>query len=242
MADELTPQEKQEAINLLREEKKDLATSIGLMKERNKAMEGVIDVEKDIKKDRRTLSTDIGNQVTSVQESMMGGVEGFVSETFGPLGGFVNLFTMGFVRRRMENAKLETENVKATKKQNERLLGVLASRALAAEGITKEENANFEELKEAKRIASEVNFPSNVKFGIMVETPAAVQLINELCEVGIDFVSLGTNDLTQYTLALDRNNGEVQDLYDEMNPAVLNSIAYVLRRCKKYGFQLISKI
>ena len=47
MADELTPQEKQEAIDLLREEKKDLATSIGLMKQRNKAMEGVIDVEKE---------------------------------------------------------------------------------------------------------------------------------------------------------------------------------------------------
>ena len=96
---------------------------------------------------------------------------------------------------------------------------------------------SVEELKEAKRIASEVNFPSNVKFGIMVETPAAVQLINELCEVGIDFVSLGTNDLTQYTLALDRNNEEVQDIYDEMNPAVLNSISYVLRRCKKYGVE-----
>ena len=96
---------------------------------------------------------------------------------------------------------------------------------------------SIEELKEAKRIATEVNFPSNVKFGIMVETPAAVQLINELCEVGIDFVSFGTNDLTQYTLALDRNNENVQELYDEMNPAVLNSIAYVLRRCKKYGVE-----
>ncbi len=150
MADELTPQEKQEAIDLLREEKKDLATSIGLMKQRNKAMEGVIDVEKDIRKDRRTLSTDINNQVESVQENMMGGVEGFVSDTFGPLGGFINLFTMGFIRRRMANKKLEEENVKETKKQNERLLSVLADRALAAEGITKEETANFENLKTAK--------------------------------------------------------------------------------------------
>ena len=150
MADELTPQEKQEATDLLREEKKDLATSIGLMKQRNKAMEGVIDVEKDIKKDRRTLSTDIGNQVQSVQESMMGGVEGFVSETFGPLGGFVNLFTMGFIRRRMENKKLEIENVKATQKQHDRLLGIMADRALGAEGITRAETANFDELKVAK--------------------------------------------------------------------------------------------
>jgi len=93
------------------------------------------------------------------------------------------------------------------------------------------------ELKEAKRIAKEIEFSKNVKIGIMVETPAAVQIINDLCEEGMDFVSLGTNDLTQYTLALDRNNEEVQNLYDEMNPAVLNSIAYVLRRCKKYKIE-----
>lgn len=93
------------------------------------------------------------------------------------------------------------------------------------------------EVKEAKRIASKIHFPKNVKFGIMVETPAAVQIINDLCEEGIDFVSFGTNDLTQYTLALDRNNEDVQNLYNELNPAVLNSISYVIRRCKKYGVE-----
>ncbi len=93
------------------------------------------------------------------------------------------------------------------------------------------------EVKSAKKIASKVHFPKNVKFGIMVETPAAVQIINDLCEEGIDFVSFGTNDLTQYTLALDRNNEDVQNLYNELNPAVLNSISYVIRRCKKYGVE-----
>jgi len=94
-----------------------------------------------------------------------------------------------------------------------------------------------DEVRLAKKIASKVNFPSNVKIGIMVETPAAVQVINELCEEGINFISFGTNDLTQYTLALDRNNEDVQNLYSELNPAVLNSIAYVIRRCKKYGVE-----
>lgn len=89
----------------------------------------------------------------------------------------------------------------------------------------------------AKKIASKVAFPKNVKIGIMVETPAAVQIINDLCEAGIDFISFGTNDLTQYTLALDRNNEDVQNLYNELNPAVLNSISYVIRRCKKYGVE-----
>src|SRR3989344_2135904 len=96
---------------------------------------------------------------------------------------------------------------------------------------------SVEELRKTKEIAREVNIPKNVKIGIMVETPAAVQIINDLCEEGMDFVSFGTNDLTQYTLAIDRNNTEVQDLYNEMNPAVLNSLAYVIRRCKKYGVE-----
>ncbi|MBS3083198.1 phosphoenolpyruvate synthase [Candidatus Pacearchaeota archaeon] len=94
-----------------------------------------------------------------------------------------------------------------------------------------------EELKSAKKIAERVKFPSNVKIGIMVETPAAVQVINDLCEEGMDFISFGTNDLTQYTLAIDRNNEDVQNLYTELHPAVLNSIAYVIRRCKKYGVE-----
>ncbi len=96
---------------------------------------------------------------------------------------------------------------------------------------------SVEEVREAKKIAKRVKFPSNVKIGIMIETPAAVQIINELCEEGIQFVSFGTNDLTQYTLALDRNNENVQNLYTELHPAVLHSISYVIRRCKKYGVE-----
>jgi pyruvate,water dikinase len=94
------------------------------------------------------------------------------------------------------------------------------------------------EIKEVKRIANEeIGMPSNIKMGIMVETPASVQIINDLCEEGIDFISFGTNDLTQYTLAIDRNNPEVQYLYDEINPAVLNSLSYVIRRCKKHNVE-----
>lgn len=96
---------------------------------------------------------------------------------------------------------------------------------------------SVEELQKTKMLAREMSMPVNVKIGIMVETPAAVQIINQLCEEGMDFVSFGTNDLTQYTLAIDRNNAEVQDLYNEMNPAVLNSISYVIRRCRKYGVE-----
>jgi pyruvate, water dikinase len=105
-------------------------------------------------------------------------------------------------------------------------------------GLMAPQIISVSELKEMKRIAkSEVSVPKNVKIGIMVETPAAVQLINDFCEEGLDFISFGTNDLTQYTLAIDRNNSDVQYLYDESNPAVLSSIRYVIRRCKHYGVE-----
>jgi len=102
-------------------------------------------------------------------------------------------------------------------------------------GIMAPQIISVDELKKLKTIAKEVGLPGNVKLGIMVETPAAVQIINELCEEGMDFISFGTNDLTQYILAIDRNNSEVQDLYDEMNPAVLSALSYVIRRCKRKG-------
>jgi pyruvate, water dikinase len=96
---------------------------------------------------------------------------------------------------------------------------------------------SLDELKKLKAHASEIGMPENIRLGIMVETPASVQIINELLEEGISFISFGTNDLTQFTLALDRNNPDVQDLFDETNPAVINSIKYVIRRCKKYNVE-----
>lgn len=104
-------------------------------------------------------------------------------------------------------------------------------------GIMVPQVINLSELQETKKIAEKLKVPENVKIGIMVETPAAVQIINLLCEEGMDFISFGTNDLTQYTLAIDRNNEQVQNLYDEMNPAVLSSLSYVIRRCKKHGIE-----
>ena len=65
--------------------------------------------------------------------------------------------------------------------------------------------------------------------GIMVEVPAAALTVEDLA-VGLDFVSIGTNDLTQYTLAADRGNDAVAGLADPLNPAVLRLIGRVCRR------------
>ncbi len=92
------------------------------------------------------------------------------------------------------------------------------------------------ELKRAKELMRECGIDlEKVDVGIMVEIPASALIIDDFIKEGLDFVSFGTNDLTQYTLAVDRNNELVADLYNELHPAVLKLIEYVIERCGKAG-------
>ncbi|MEF8841461.1 MAG: phosphoenolpyruvate synthase [Haloarculaceae archaeon] len=77
--------------------------------------------------------------------------------------------------------------------------------------------------------------PEKRSWGVMVETPASALGIEGMAEAGIDFASFGTNDLTQYTLAVDRNNGNVADRFDELHPAVLDLIETVIATCREHG-------
>ncbi len=95
---------------------------------------------------------------------------------------------------------------------------------------------SVDEVKQARVIFDEMGI-KNVQFGVMIETPAAAILIKDICYEGIDFISFGTNDLTQYTLAIDRGNEDVQYIYDEMNWAVLKQISRVIRECKSKGVE-----
>lgn len=96
---------------------------------------------------------------------------------------------------------------------------------------------NPEELVQAKALCSEVGFEphKDVDFGMMVEIPAAAIMIDEYIKIGLDFVSLGTNDLTQYTLAVDRNNEFVAKHYSEEHPAVMKLIERTIRKCAEAG-------
>lgn len=95
---------------------------------------------------------------------------------------------------------------------------------------------NVDEVRKAKEIMREVGLEpcKDIDFGVMVETPAACWVIEDICREGINFISFGTNDLTQTTLGVDRNNERIAYLFDEMHPAVLGEMAKVIKVCRKY--------
>ncbi len=82
--------------------------------------------------------------------------------------------------------------------------------------------------------ASGVPYARDISLGAMVEIPAMAIAIEPFVET-LDFLSIGTNDLIQYTLAIDRGDSEVADLYDPMHPAVLRLIAHTINAAERAG-------
>ena len=101
---------------------------------------------------------------------------------------------------------------------------------------------SLEEIRRIKEIVAEVKQElteqgvafGEPKQGIMIETPAAVMMSEELAGE-VDFFSIGTNDLTQYTLAIDRQNPKLDAFYDPHHPAVLRMIRMVVENAHKAG-------
>ena len=102
---------------------------------------------------------------------------------------------------------------------------------------------NIWEVREAKRLCEEVKrdlkqegipYGEDVEIGIMIETPAAVILSDRLAKE-VDFFSVGTNDLTQYTLACDRQNNDLGRFFDPHHPAVLRMLKMVADNAHKNG-------
>ena len=101
---------------------------------------------------------------------------------------------------------------------------------------------SLNEVNEIKKVIAEVkeelkkeNIPfGDIEFGIMIETPASVMISEKLAKE-VDFFSIGTNDLTQYTLAIDRQNSEIESFYDAHHEAVLKMIRMTIQNGHKAG-------
>ena len=105
---------------------------------------------------------------------------------------------------------------------------------------------SIEEVYEAKKLIEEekknldnqgIKYNNSVKIGVMIETAAAT-LIADILAKEVDFFSIGTNDLIQYTMSVDRGNDKVSYLYSVYNPAVLRAIKHVISEAKKAGIQV----
>ncbi len=105
---------------------------------------------------------------------------------------------------------------------------------------------NASEIKKSLEIIEEcklelkadgISFDNNIPVGIMIETPAAALMADKFADY-VSFFSIGTNDLTQYTVAADRTNELVLEIFDTFNPAVLRLINYAAKTAREKGISV----
>lgn len=106
--------------------------------------------------------------------------------------------------------------------------------------------SSIEEIRQVKRLMvqsmqelknRQLPFQENVQIGAMIEIPSAALMVSSIL-TEVDFLSVGTNDLIQYTLAVDRGNAQVSDLYEPLHPAVLHLLKIIIDAANKMGKEI----
>jgi len=135
------------------------------------------------------------------------------------------------IRYLFKNQKILEEQIKAilmVSKETGGNIKVMAPMISTLEEITKLKEALEDLFKDS---------PANIKIGIMAEVPSVVFMSEKIVKE-VDFISIGTNDLTQYIFAADRTNENVSYLYDDMHPAVLRAISEISENSQKAGIEV----
>ncbi len=140
------------------------------------------------------------------------------------------------IRFTLDNTALQVTQIRAMLRaahgrDNLQILIPMVSRIDEVKAIKELIQQSLVELsKEGKQV-------SKPKLGIMIEVPSAMLLLDKIAPY-IDFVSIGSNDLTQYLLAVDRNNPKVSRLFDNLNPAVLVALQMIKNKCTELNLSV----
>jgi phosphotransferase system enzyme I (PtsI) len=135
------------------------------------------------------------------------------------------------IRLLLENEKLFRTQIRAvlqaSKSKNIQLMLPMVSSITEIRKSLSIISSCKDELRSAK-----IPFDKNMKIGIMIEVPSAAVLTYELASE-VDFISIGTNDLIQYLMAVDRGNDMVSNLYQEFHPAVIRTLSHILKEAAR---------
>ena len=140
------------------------------------------------------------------------------------------------IRLLLENEKLFRTQLRAVlRSSNNKNIQIMLPMISTIKEIKKSKEILHSCMKQLEK--EKIPFDKNIKIGIMVEVPAAAVMAENFAKE-VDFFSIGTNDLIQYLMAVDRGNDLVSDLYQEFNPSVLRTISHIVAEAKKVNIDV----